>query len=102
MFSTERPKYVDPSTVQNLTSSGTAAETTAIAATHGDPLLFIRLAATAAVYVYISAAGTDATSVNGFVIPAGGVETVRISRGHIVSVIQVTAGGIVSVAVIEP
>lgn len=78
----------------NLTSSGTAALSAIVGATR------VRIAATAAVYVRFGTAPVaDNTDL---VIPAGHVETFGgLALTDKVSVVQVTAGGIVSITPIR-
>lgn len=90
-------------TVQNLTTSASHANSTAIEAT-APPDPYVRIAATADTYFVVSDAGAPVTCTtsNGAVLPAGWVDYIRVPPNSIISVLQVTAAGIFSIAVVEP
>jgi hypothetical protein len=81
-------------TNQNLTSSGSSAQSTAFTSVNK-----VRIAATQAVYIAFAANPTATSS--DLVLPANGVETFTITPGHKVAVLQVTSGGIVSITPIK-
>lgn len=81
-------------TNQNLTSSGTSAQSTALTDVNK-----VRIAATKAVYVVF---GSNPTADNtGFIIPDNGVETFTVTPGYKVAVVQVATGGVVSVTPVK-
>lgn len=77
-------------TTQVLTSSGSAAQSTALT-----DVTKVRIATTTAVYIAFGANPTATTS--DLVLPVDAVEQFKITPGHKVSVLQVTAGGKVSI-----
>lgn len=87
------PTLIPTSTVQNLSTSATHAESTAIAGAETLATTTIRLCATQDVYYLISPGGTAATTANGSLLPAGVVEYVRVRGGWILSAIRVSADG---------
>jgi len=77
-------------TTQVLTSSGSAAQSTALT-----DVTKIRIATTAAIYV---AFGTNPTATSSdLIMGIDAIEHFKITPGHKVSVLQVTAGGKVSI-----
>lgn len=78
-------------TNQTLTSSGVAATTSAISTDYR----IVRIATTAAIYLKIGSNPTATSS--DMMLPAGAVEKFAITPGHKVSVLQVSAGGTVTV-----
>lgn len=82
------------STVQNVSYTGTAGASNAIAANEAPGrTCTIRLCSTSDCFYLISIAGTAATTTNGSLLPAGLIEYVRVPNNAVVSVVQSSASG---------
>ena len=87
------PTLIPTTVVQNLTTSGTHAESTAIAGAETLATTTVRLCCTADSWYLLSPGGTAATSSNAALLPAGVVEYIRVPNMWIISAVQVSSGG---------
>lgn len=87
------------STVQNVSYTGTAGASNAIAANEAPGrTCTVRLCATSDCFYLVSAAATAATTTNGSLLPAGLIEYIRVANGQTISVVQSSAGGSLNIA----
>jgi hypothetical protein len=81
-------------TVQNVTFTGTAGISTALAANEAPGrTCTVRLCSTSDCYYLATVAGTAATANNGSLLAAGNIEYLRVGNLTFISVVQASAGG---------